>query len=185
MESVVLVDAAGRRRSPATLPEFHAGRPPRTKGLRYPAEPPPVEEIVAVMREAGHSRHGLRMRGLLAVLWRSGLRISEALALNESDLDRERGAILVRCGKGGKRRDVGMDLWGWEQLAAWLDERVQLPVGALFCQSPSPPRGTRGPARRCEPSYVDTPCRPGCAGGSPRTSCATPTPLRWPARACP
>jgi hypothetical protein len=32
-----LLDAAGRRRSPATLPEFHAGRPPRNQGMRYPA----------------------------------------------------------------------------------------------------------------------------------------------------
>jgi site-specific recombinase XerD len=141
MESVVLVDAAGRRRSPATLPGFHVGRPPRNKGLRYPADPPPVEEIVAVIRQAGHSPHGVRMRGLLAVLWRSGLRISEALALNESDLDCQRGAILVRCGKGGKRREVGMDRWGWEQLAPWLDERVRLPVGALFCVITGPTRG--------------------------------------------
>jgi hypothetical protein len=29
-----LLDAAGRRRSPATLPHFHAGRPPRSKGIR-------------------------------------------------------------------------------------------------------------------------------------------------------
>jgi hypothetical protein len=29
-----LLDAAGRRRSPATLPHFHAGRPPRNKGIR-------------------------------------------------------------------------------------------------------------------------------------------------------
>jgi site-specific recombinase XerD len=43
------------------------------------------------------------------LLWRAGLRISEALALAESDLDRSRGAILVRRGKGGKRREVGMD----------------------------------------------------------------------------
>jgi hypothetical protein len=28
-----LLDAAGRRRSPATRPEFHAGRPPRNKGM--------------------------------------------------------------------------------------------------------------------------------------------------------
>ena len=34
--SELLLDAAGRRRSPATLPEFHAGRPPRNKGMRYP-----------------------------------------------------------------------------------------------------------------------------------------------------
>src|SRR6187455_791886 len=50
-----LLDAAGRRRSPATLPGFHAGRPPRNKGMRYPADPPTVEEIVAVMRAAGQS----------------------------------------------------------------------------------------------------------------------------------
>jgi integrase len=48
------------------------------------------------------------------------LRISEALALAESDLDRARGAILVRRGKGGKRREVGMDNWGREQLDPWL-----------------------------------------------------------------
>jgi hypothetical protein len=31
---------------------FHADRPPRNKGLRYPADPPTVEEVVAVMRIA-------------------------------------------------------------------------------------------------------------------------------------
>ena len=76
-----MLDAAGRRRSPATLPGFHAGRPPRNKGVRYPADPPTVEEIVSVMRAAGGSLHGHRLRGLIVVLWRAGLRISEALAL--------------------------------------------------------------------------------------------------------
>jgi hypothetical protein len=41
--------ATGRRRSPATLPGFHVGHAPGNKGLRYPADPPKVEEIVAVM----------------------------------------------------------------------------------------------------------------------------------------
>ena len=45
-----LVDAAGRRRSPATMPGFRAGRR-REQGQRYPADPPTVEEIVAVMRQ--------------------------------------------------------------------------------------------------------------------------------------
>ncbi len=53
--SQLLLDAAGRRRSPATMPGFHAGRPPRNKGRRYPADPPKIEEIVAVMRQAGDS----------------------------------------------------------------------------------------------------------------------------------
>ena len=47
-----LFDAAGRRRSPVTMPGFRAGRPPRNKGQRYPADPPTVDEIVAVMRRA-------------------------------------------------------------------------------------------------------------------------------------
>ena len=129
----VLLDAAGRRRSPATMPGFHCGRPPRNKGRRYPADPPTVEEIVAVMRQAGTTPHGLRMRGVIVVLWRAGLRIHEALALTEADLDARRGAVLVRRGKGGRRREVGMDDWAWEQLQKWLDVRVEWPVGPLFC----------------------------------------------------
>jgi len=137
----LLLDAAGRRRSPATMPGFHAGRPPRNKGHRYPADPPTVEEIVAVMRAAGDGRHARRLRALIVVLWRAGLRIHEALALNESDLDRRRGALLVRRGKGGRRREVGMDEWAWEQLQPWIDARVELPVGPLFCVMNGPTRG--------------------------------------------
>jgi integrase len=102
MPSTTPLDACGRRRSPATLPAFHLGRPPRNKGQRYPADPPTVEEIIAVMHAAGadSDRDAVRLRGLIIVLWRAGLRISEALALSESDLDLHRGAILVRRGKG-------------------------------------------------------------------------------------
>ncbi len=95
MHVTTLVDIAGRRRSPATLPDHHQGRPPRNKGLRYPADPPTVEEIIAVMRTAGDNADGIRLRGLIVVLWRAGLRISEALALAESDLDANRGAIRL------------------------------------------------------------------------------------------
>ena len=45
-----VLDSAGRRRSPATMPGYHSGRPPRNKGMRYPADPPTVDEIIAVMR---------------------------------------------------------------------------------------------------------------------------------------
>ena len=83
--SELLLDVARRRRSPATLPEFHAGRPPRNKGMRYPADPPTIEEIITVMRHAGDGVHGRRLRGLIVVLWRAGLRICEALALTDAD----------------------------------------------------------------------------------------------------
>lgn len=53
MTTTAMLDVAGRRRSPATFPDYHAGRQPRNKGRRYPADPPRVEEIMAVMRQAG------------------------------------------------------------------------------------------------------------------------------------
>ncbi len=139
--SELLLDRAGRRRSPATMPGFHANRPPRNKGLRYPADPPKVEEIIAVMRAAGDGAHGRRLRGLIVILWRAGLRIQEALALAEADLDHARGALLVRQGKGGRRREVGMDAWGWEELQPWLEMRLDLPIGPLFCVINGPSRG--------------------------------------------
>jgi hypothetical protein len=94
-----LLNAAGRRRSPVTLPGYLAGRPPRNKGLRYPPDPPTVEEIVAVMRQAGDDIHGARMRALIVLLWRAALRINEALILTEHGLDARLGAILVRHGR--------------------------------------------------------------------------------------
>lgn len=45
------------------MPGYHAGRPPRNKGIRYPADPPTVDEIVAVMRHTGKDRHGWRPDG--------------------------------------------------------------------------------------------------------------------------
>src|SRR3954462_10069974 len=116
-------------------------RVPSNKGRRYPADPPSVEEIIAVMRQAGESAHGERLRALIVVLWRAGLRISEALALAESDLDVQRGSVLVRHGKGDKRREVGMDSWAWEHLRPWQAFRRELPVGTLFCAINGDARG--------------------------------------------
>jgi site-specific recombinase XerD len=103
------------------------------------------------VRVAGDTHYGLRTRALIVVLWRAGLRISEALALSETDLDRTRRSVLVRCGKGGKRRQVGMDRWAWNQMEPWLACRR---YGRLFVRSPS---------------------RPASAGASPHTSYDTLT----------
>src|SRR5215218_3228452 len=97
------------------------------------------------MRRAGDGRAGDRMRALIAVLWRAGLRIQEALDLHERDLDPRRGALLVRSGKGDRRREVGMDDWGWEHLGAWASQRLELPPGPLFCIISGPTRGRPWP----------------------------------------
>jgi integrase len=183
MTASPLLNAAGRRRSPASLPGYLAGRRPRNKGLRYPPDPPTVEEIVDVMRQAGDGAHGARLRALVVLLWRAGLRINEALTLTEHDLDPRLGAILVRHGKGGRRREVGMDPWGWEHLRAWLELRLRMPVGPLLCVIDGRTRG-RPWASDAARNSVASPPRPRCGGGSRPTSCATPTPSSSPTKRC-
>ncbi len=177
------LDSAGRRRLPATMPGYHAGRPPRNKGMRYPADPPTVEEIVAVMRHAADDRHRWRLRAMIVVLWRAGLRVQEALALAEHDLDPRRGSVLVRNGKGGRRREVGMDAWGWEHLRPWLSARAELPVGPLFCIIDGPTRGRPWSGAAVSSGSAGSPLRRGSGVGSRRTSCATRTRWSSPARA--
>jgi len=84
-----------------------------------------------------------RMRALIVLLWRAGLRINEVLTVTEHDLEPRAGSVLVRYGKGGRRREVGMDRWGWEHLGAWLELRIEMPVGPLLCVIDGATRGGR------------------------------------------
>jgi site-specific recombinase XerC len=141
MESVPLLDCAGRLRSPATLSSFHQGRSPRNKGLHYPRTRRPWRRSSPSCVRLAMIPTACGCAGVIVVLWRAGLRISEALARSEGDLDPARGAVLVRRGKGGRRREVGMDRWAWEHLEPWLTVRATLPVGGLFCVLRGPTRG--------------------------------------------
>ena len=152
MTASAVLDAAGRRRSPATMPGYHAGRPPRNKGIRYPADPPTIDEIVAVMRHTGEDRHGWRLRAMIVVLGRAGLRVQEALALTEHDLDRRRGSVLVRSGKGrspARGRDGRVGLGAATPVARRTRQATRR--AAVLRDRRSDPRqavvGCRGPLR--------------------------------------
>jgi integrase len=69
---------------------------------------------------------GIRNRALVAVLWRSGLRISAALALERRDVDLDAGRLRVRHGKGDRSRTVGIDEQTAALLARWFDRRQRL-----------------------------------------------------------
>jgi len=73
---------------------------------------------------------------LITLLYRCGLRVSEALALRSKDIDPAVGSIRVLFGKGGRSRTVGLDPGGMAVLSSWLAERVMLPVppdSPVFC----------------------------------------------------
>jgi len=112
-------------------PGYHAGRPLRNKGMHYPADPPTVEEVVAVMRQTADDRHGWRVRAMIVVLWRSGLRIQDALALGEHDVDHRRGSARPqRQGRAPTRGRHGRVVPG--AAPTWLHGRAELPAGPLI-----------------------------------------------------
>src|SRR4051812_45218359 len=113
------------------------------------------------MRAAGDGAHGRRLRGLIVILWRAGLRVQEALALTQADLDQRRGSLLVRRGKGDP--EVGMDDWGWKELQPWLERPARVAHrAAVLCHQRSDGRPTVGNRGRPRSSGAPPP-RPGCA----------------------
>ena len=108
MQPASSLDRAGSGdRRPTTLASFHQGRAPHNKGLRYPPDPPTPEEIILVMRAAGHDVDGVELRALI-VLWRAGLRIGEALALADPTLIQV--AARFSCAKA-KAGNAGRSGW--------------------------------------------------------------------------
>jgi integrase len=72
-----------------------------------------------------------------------------------------------------------MDAWGWEERQPWLERRLELPVGPLFCVVHGP---TRGRARSSAAARADlrrTAAQQVCVDGSRHISSGKPTRSRW------
>ena len=113
-------------RSPTTRPK-----------RRLPPEVLTDDEVCALMRACGrHAPTGLRNRALIAMLYRTGLRINEALSLYPKDLELVDGSLRVLNGKGGRSRTVGLDPGAAAIIERWLDARSRLGLVSrqpVFC----------------------------------------------------
>ena len=112
---------------PARVPDA-ALAPRRTRRL---PEAPKTTEIEALLELAGgNAPLELRNRALLELLYSGGLRSSEAVGLDLSDVDFEREVVHVR-GKGGKERVVPLGEEAAYRLSLYLrDARPALARGA-------------------------------------------------------
>jgi integrase len=70
---------------------------------------PTDEQLAAILAACTRSFTGLRDRALIACLVATGARRAEACALTVGDVDIRAREILIRRGKGGKRRVVPFD----------------------------------------------------------------------------
>ena len=137
--------------SPVTAPGYHSGREAPNKGRTYPPETLTEDEVRSLIHACSNrAPTGIRNRALITVLYRGGLRLSEALALKPKDIDPKAGTVTVLHGKGDRRRTVGLDPGAMAILLRWVEKRKQLGINnraALFCTLQGQP---------LKPSYVRT-----------------------------
>src|SRR5215207_4159983 len=113
------------------------GDPPANKGKTYPAETLSPDEVRGLIgAERGRSNTAIRNRAMIALTYRAGLRVSEALGLRPHDVDLAAGTVRVRNGKGGKARLVAIDGDACGLVADWTERRKRLGINGhrpLFC----------------------------------------------------
>jgi site-specific recombinase XerC len=93
-------------------------------------------EVTAIIGQCSRrAPTGIRNRALLTLLYRSGLRVSEILAVRPSDVDMARHSIRLLDTKSGQPQTRGFHPSADDALARWLDTRQALGTGPgkLFC----------------------------------------------------
>ena len=103
---------------------------------RYPSEHLQPEEIQRLLDACDNNAYGKRNRALITVMYRGGLRLAEALALHERDIDFKNQSVRILHGKGDKARTAGLDRHALEIVQEWMVAREawHLPWETpLFC----------------------------------------------------
>lgn len=147
-------------------------KPPTNAGLKFPPQPMTQSEVRQLLAAASiRSNSGVRLRAMIGVLFGSGLRLAEMLALYPKDADTQGGYVHVASGKGGRARTVGLDPFGCSLLEAWVDRRASLGLTRrhlIFCTysegrigKPLLPRDVRGAlARLGKKAGLERRCNP-------------------------
>jgi integrase/recombinase XerD len=126
-----------------------AGKPRRARPYIYSDE-----EIVEVVTRAASLSSRYELRGwtcstLFGLIAATGLRINEALKLDDDDVDLDAGVITVKRGKNGRARFVPIAASTVDRLRSYRGERVRL-LGAsagTFFRNDNGRRMSEGNAR--------------------------------------
>ena len=93
-----------------------------------------TDECHALLSACSKAPTGIRNQALIVVLWRTCLRIKEALDLFPKDVSGD--SIRVHSGKGDRARTVGLDPEASAVVSQWINKRKELRLKSsqrLFC----------------------------------------------------
>jgi integrase/recombinase XerD len=130
----------------------HAAEPPirraHNKGKKFAPDPLTPHEAQAIIDACPSNKTGIRNRALLTLMYRSGLRVSEALSLRPSSLDFAAHSIRLLDTKSGRAQTRGFHPSAEAALKRWIAVRqgLGLTTGPLFCTlqiHPGQPLSTR------------------------------------------
>ena len=93
--------------------------------MKFPAESYTKDECKALIATCPDTWYGFRDRTLIILLWRSGLRLAEALALRRTDIDFSQKTIRVLHGKNDKARTVAIDYTAAMEVYAWYVQHLE------------------------------------------------------------
>lgn len=137
MTDAPLLDSMGRPRSPATLPGFRAGKSPRNKGRKLPAETLTPREIRSLLDSMSTvSRIGRRNRALVWLMYRANLKIGQALSLERSQYVVDTGELVFPATARKVEKRIRLDESALGLLDEWMKARREIgirPIDPLFC----------------------------------------------------
>jgi integrase/recombinase XerD len=118
------------------------GLPELVSFISYPRRYRPLPTVLS-LEEVGALIGAIRVaryQAIIMVLYGAGLRITEALSLEVTDIDGARGVIRVRHGKGNKAREAKLSptLYDWLR-RYWARERPPLPYLFASPKTGKPP----------------------------------------------
>ena len=106
-------------------------------GRKRPVEVLTEAEMRQLLAECSRrAPTGVRDRALLLLMYKTGLRVEEALDLKPADIDHRQGSVRVLHGKWDRARTVGVDDGTLAVVELWEAKRRELGINGratLFC----------------------------------------------------
>ena len=88
-----------------------------------------TDECHSLLSACSKAPTGIRNQALIVVLWRTCLRIKEALDLLPKDVSAD--SIRVHSGKGDRARTVGLDPESSAVVERWVSRCLMSPLGSM------------------------------------------------------